>query len=105
MTKIRCRERRGERGEEREEEIRERREERGERREERAERRKERGERRGEGMTPDLSFLIGVARGVLLSLRCTCHVSAFRFVDPIRCTGCYCIVNIPKNTIIYHNIL
>ena len=38
-------------------------------------------------MTPDLSFLIGVARGVLLSLRCTCHVSAFGFVDPIRFVG------------------
>ena len=32
----------------------------------------------------DLSFLIGVARGVLLSLRCTCHVSAFGVVAPIR---------------------
>ena len=37
-------------------------------------------------MTPDLSFLIGVARGVLLSLRCTCHVSAFGFLYPIRYT-------------------
>ena len=35
-------------------------------------------------MTPDLSFLIGVARGVLLSLQRMCHVSALRFVDPIR---------------------
>ena len=41
MTKIRCGERRGERGEEREEEIRERREERRERREERRESREE----------------------------------------------------------------
>ena len=35
-------------------------------------------------MTPDLSLLIGFARGVLLSLRCTCHVSAFGLVDPVR---------------------
>ena len=35
-------------------------------------------------MNPDLNFLIGVTRGVLLSLRCTCHVSAFGFVDLIR---------------------
>ena len=34
-------------------------------------------------MTPDLSFLTGVALGVL-SLRCTCHASDFGFVDPIR---------------------
>ena len=83
------RERRGERGEEREErrerrgEIREKKEERRDQREQREEIGEERGER-GERMTPDLSFLIGVARGVLLSLRCTRHVSAFGFVDPIR---------------------
>ena len=35
-------------------------------------------------MTPDLSFLIAVAFGVLLSLRCMCHVSTFGFADPIR---------------------
>ena len=35
-------------------------------------------------MTLNLSFLIGVACGVLLSaLRCACLVSAFGFVDPI----------------------
>ena len=34
-------------------------------------------------MTLDLSFLMGVARGVSSALRCTCHVSAFGFVDPI----------------------
>ena len=53
----------------------------------RGQKREERGERRGErgqGMTPDLSLLIGFARGVLLSFRCVRHVSAFRFVDPIR---------------------
>ena len=69
------------------------REERGERREEiheeRGESRKERGEGRGDRMTPDLRFLIGVARGVLLSLRCMCHVSAFGFVDPIRFFGSF----------------
>ena len=37
---------------------------------------RDRRERRGERMTPDLSFLIGVACGVLLSLQGTCHVSA-----------------------------
>ena len=35
-------------------------------------------------MTPDLSFLVGVVRWVLLSLRFMCHVSAFGFVDPVR---------------------
>ena len=35
-------------------------------------------------MTLDLSLLIGFARGMLLSLRCKCHVSAFAFVDPMR---------------------
>ena len=35
-------------------------------------------------MTPDLSHLIGFAHGVLLSWRCTCHMSAFGFADPIR---------------------
>ena len=39
-------------------------------------------------MTTELSFLIGVARGVFLSLRCTCHVSAFGFLDPIRFLSC-----------------
>ena len=38
-------------------------------------------------MTPALSFLISFARAVLLYLRCTCHVSAFGFVDPIRLSG------------------
>ena len=67
--------RRGERREERGEERRDRRGGgRGEKREER--------ERIGERMKLDLSFLVGLARGLLLSLRCTCHVSAF--VDPIR---------------------
>ena len=51
------------------------------RREETAEKKEGRG---GDRMTPDLSFLIGVARGVLSSLRCMCHVSTFGFVDPIR---------------------
>ena len=83
------RERRGERrGEERRGEREERRgEERGEKREERGERR----ERRGERMNPDLNFLIGVTRRVLLSLRCTCHVSAFGFVDPIRFAFHLCV--------------
>ena len=63
--------------------IEQRRERREETHEERGETRKERGESRGDRMTPDLSFLIGVVRGVLLSLRCMCHVSAFGFVDPI----------------------
>ena len=35
-------------------------------------------------MTPDQSFLTGVARGVLSSFRCTCHVSAFGSADPTR---------------------
>ena len=73
----------GERGDRKEEEGEERREEREEIHEERGERRKERGERRGDRMTLDLSFLIGVARGLSLSLRCMCHVAAFGFVDPI----------------------
>ena len=74
-------ERRAEREERggREEKIGERREE---IHEEGGERRKERGERRGDRMTPDLSFLIRVARGVLLSSRCICQF-AFGFVDPI----------------------
>ena len=82
------REKREERGEERRgEERREgRAEERGQTREERGERRgrEDRKERRGEMMTPDLSFLSDVACGLFVSLRCTCHVSAFGFVDPIR---------------------
>ena len=36
-------------------------------------------------MTPDLSFLIGAARGMLLSLPCTCQVAAFGLVDPMIC--------------------
>ena len=47
-------------------------------------------------MTPDLSFLIGVARGVLLSSRRTCHVSAFGFVDPIRFHYLNLVENIRK---------
>ena len=39
-------------------------------------------------MTPDLSLLVGFAHGVLVSLRCTCHMSAFGFVDPIRFATC-----------------
>ena len=35
-------------------------------------------------MTWDLSLPIGFARDVYFSLRGTCHVSAFGFVDPIR---------------------
>ena len=38
-------------------------------------------------MTPDLRFLIGVARGVLLSLRCTCYVSAFGFLSVFSPVG------------------
>ena len=53
------------------------------------ERRGEEGEeRRADRTTPDLSFLIGVARGVSLSLQCMCHVSAFGFVDPIMLSFC-----------------
>ena len=78
-SRARREERRGkERAEGRGERRRERQEESGE--EEREERREE---RRGEKMTPDPSFLMGVATGVSSSLRCTCHVSAFGFVDPI----------------------
>ena len=65
--------------------------ERGERRgRERTEEREvggERRERRGERMTLDLSSLIRVARRVSLSSLCTCHVSAFRVVDPIPKAG------------------
>ena len=62
----------------------EKRKRRGERREEGRETRGERREeRRGESKIPDLSFLVGVARWVFLSLSCTCQVSAFGFVDPI----------------------
>ena len=65
-------ERRGERGERRREE--ERRDRRGERKEDRGEEREARtGEERGESMTPDLRIPIGFARGVFLSLRCTCQ--------------------------------
>ena len=76
------REERGERGE-RGGESREKRE-REKRREGRGGKTDERREERGEERGPDLGFLIGVARWVLLSLRCTCHLSAFGFVDPIR---------------------
>ena len=71
-------------------------EKRGKRREERREegggRRKEGGEKRGKRMTPDISFLIGVARRVLLSLPCTCHVSAFGIADPFMFSklGAHC---------------
>ena len=70
------RERTGERREERRGEER--------RGEEKGDEREEIGGETGERMAPDLSLLIGFARGVLLSLRCTCRVSAFGFVDLIR---------------------
>ena len=66
------------------------REERGERREEiheeRGERRKERGEGRGDRMTPDLRFLIGVARGVLLCPHSGSWILS-GFLDPLGGLG------------------